>query len=182
MGRVNLGTARIVIILALAVGGIAVLANGFCERRRRPAAERRRGQRDDEPVRVQPDQLAHPAAEGDPEPADRRCADRGLQRHQPDGARRGGAATPGRPTGTWRRRIRPTRIQNPFRRRSSTSAVGRMRRRTGRTPGTSPTRTSTARRCRSWIRSWRWTSSPTRRRSSSWGSIRRCAGGETGSG
>jgi hypothetical protein len=29
MGRVNLGTARIVIILALAVGGIAVLANGF---------------------------------------------------------------------------------------------------------------------------------------------------------
>jgi hypothetical protein len=29
MGRVNLGTARIVIILALAVSGIAVLANGF---------------------------------------------------------------------------------------------------------------------------------------------------------
>ena len=29
MGRVNLGTARIVIVLALAVGGIAVLANGF---------------------------------------------------------------------------------------------------------------------------------------------------------
>lgn len=29
MGRVNLGTARIVIILALAVGGIAILANGF---------------------------------------------------------------------------------------------------------------------------------------------------------
>jgi hypothetical protein len=29
MGRVNLGTARIVIILALAIGGIAVLANGF---------------------------------------------------------------------------------------------------------------------------------------------------------
>jgi hypothetical protein len=29
MGRVNLGTARIVIILALAAGGIAVLANGF---------------------------------------------------------------------------------------------------------------------------------------------------------
>jgi hypothetical protein len=29
MGRVNLGTARIVIILALVVGGIAVLANGF---------------------------------------------------------------------------------------------------------------------------------------------------------
>ena len=29
MSRVNLGTARIVIILALAVGGIAVLANGF---------------------------------------------------------------------------------------------------------------------------------------------------------
>lgn len=29
MGRVNLGTARLVIILALAVGGIAVLANGF---------------------------------------------------------------------------------------------------------------------------------------------------------
>jgi hypothetical protein len=29
MGRVNLGTARIVIILALTVGGIAVLANGF---------------------------------------------------------------------------------------------------------------------------------------------------------
>lgn len=29
MGRVNLGTARIVIILALAVGGIVVLANGF---------------------------------------------------------------------------------------------------------------------------------------------------------
>ena len=29
MGRVNLGTARIVIILALAAGGIAILANGF---------------------------------------------------------------------------------------------------------------------------------------------------------
>ena len=29
MGRVNLGTARIVIVVALAVGGIAVLANGF---------------------------------------------------------------------------------------------------------------------------------------------------------
>ena len=29
MGRVNLGTARIVIILALVAGGIAVLANGF---------------------------------------------------------------------------------------------------------------------------------------------------------
>ena len=29
MGRVNLGTARIVIILALAAAGIAVLANGF---------------------------------------------------------------------------------------------------------------------------------------------------------
>jgi hypothetical protein len=29
MGPVNLGTARIVIILALAVGGVAVLANGF---------------------------------------------------------------------------------------------------------------------------------------------------------
>jgi len=29
MGRVNLGTARIVIIVALAAGGIAILANGF---------------------------------------------------------------------------------------------------------------------------------------------------------
>ena len=29
MGRVNLGTARIVIIVALAAGGIALLANGF---------------------------------------------------------------------------------------------------------------------------------------------------------
>jgi LytR cell envelope-related transcriptional attenuator len=29
MGRVNIGTARIIIVLALVVGGVAVLANGF---------------------------------------------------------------------------------------------------------------------------------------------------------
>ena len=46
MGRVNLGTARIVIILALAVGGHRRAGERLRERRRRPAAERWRGQRD----------------------------------------------------------------------------------------------------------------------------------------
>ena len=45
MGRVNLGTARIVIILALVAGGIAVLANGFASGDRRYAADRGRGER-----------------------------------------------------------------------------------------------------------------------------------------
>ena len=71
MGRVNLGTARIVIILALAAAGIAVLANGFATGAVVPPAGGGGGSETTSPVRRRPTNSPTQPPEVTPEPADR---------------------------------------------------------------------------------------------------------------
>ncbi len=94
MGRVNLGTARIVIILALVAGGIAVLANGFASGTVVTPPSGGGGSESASPSGSSPTSSPTQPPKETPSPQIEGRPDRGVQRHQRDGARRRGAADP----------------------------------------------------------------------------------------